>query len=186
MVTCSLVGGFKYFLFSPLFGEKIPILTHVFQLGGSTTGQKWFTLKSAWSLGWCHIMTPCQVGEKTQASWVDRCDIPSFARKKTQGSLTAGSPNKNPTSKRWQVKRAWSRQLHSPEVPGSLALDSLGDFFFWSENRGVSAGPPTPSGPRTRLFLVCKRDDGSELLKPWNHYSTPWKINMEPTNHPFR
>ena len=123
---------------------------------------------------------------KTQASWVDRCDIPSFARKKTQGSLTAGSPNKNPTSKRWQVKRAWSRQLHSPEVPGSLALDSLGDFFFWSENRGVSAGPPTPSGPRTRLFLVCKRDDGSELLKPWNHYSTPWKINMEPTNHPFR
>ena len=22
------------------------------------------------------------------------------------------------------------RQLHSPEVPGSLALDSLGDFFF--------------------------------------------------------
>ena len=33
MVTCSPVGGFKYFLFSPLFSEKIPILTHIFPNG---------------------------------------------------------------------------------------------------------------------------------------------------------
>ena len=28
-----LGGGFKYFLFSPLFGEDEPILTHIFQMG---------------------------------------------------------------------------------------------------------------------------------------------------------
>ena len=32
-----LGGGFKYFLFSPLFGEMIPIDEHIFQMGGSTT-----------------------------------------------------------------------------------------------------------------------------------------------------
>ena len=34
------LGGFQYFLFSSLFGEKIPILTNVFQMGGSTTNQQ--------------------------------------------------------------------------------------------------------------------------------------------------
>ena len=29
----DLGGGFKYFLFSPLFGEDEPILTNIFQLG---------------------------------------------------------------------------------------------------------------------------------------------------------
>ena len=28
-----LGGGFKYFLFSPLFGEDEPILTNIFQMG---------------------------------------------------------------------------------------------------------------------------------------------------------
>ena len=28
-----LGGGFKYVLFSPLFGEDEPILTHIFQMG---------------------------------------------------------------------------------------------------------------------------------------------------------
>ena len=29
----KLGGGFKYFLFSPLFGEDEPILTNIFQMG---------------------------------------------------------------------------------------------------------------------------------------------------------
>ena len=29
----KLSGGFKYFLFSPLFGEDEPILTNIFQMG---------------------------------------------------------------------------------------------------------------------------------------------------------
>ncbi len=29
----ELGGGFKYFLFSPLFGEMIHILTNIFQMG---------------------------------------------------------------------------------------------------------------------------------------------------------
>ena len=28
-----LVGGFKYFVFSPLFGEDEPIWTNIFQMG---------------------------------------------------------------------------------------------------------------------------------------------------------
>ena len=34
-----LGGGFKYFLFSPLFGEMIQFDEHIFQMGGSTTNQ---------------------------------------------------------------------------------------------------------------------------------------------------
>ena len=34
-----LGGGFKYFLFSPLFGEDFPFDEHIFQMGGSTTNQ---------------------------------------------------------------------------------------------------------------------------------------------------
>ncbi len=30
----SFLGGFKYFLFSPLFGERIPFDEHIFQMGG--------------------------------------------------------------------------------------------------------------------------------------------------------
>ncbi len=33
----TLGGGFKYFLFSPLFGEMIQFDDHIFQMGGSTT-----------------------------------------------------------------------------------------------------------------------------------------------------
>ena len=33
----KLGGGFKHFLFSSLFLGKIPFLTNIFQLGGSTT-----------------------------------------------------------------------------------------------------------------------------------------------------
>ena len=37
----KLVGGFKYFLCSPLFGEDEPILTSIFFKGvGSTTKKK--------------------------------------------------------------------------------------------------------------------------------------------------
>ena len=32
-----LGGGFKYFLFSSLFGEMVPIDEHIYQMGGSTT-----------------------------------------------------------------------------------------------------------------------------------------------------
>ena len=32
-------GDFKYFSFSPLFGKEILILTHIFEMGGSTTNQ---------------------------------------------------------------------------------------------------------------------------------------------------
>ena len=32
-MVCMLGGGFKYVLFSPLPGEKIPILTNIFQRG---------------------------------------------------------------------------------------------------------------------------------------------------------
>ncbi len=34
-----LGGGFKYFLFSPLFGEDFHFDDHIFQMGGSTTNQ---------------------------------------------------------------------------------------------------------------------------------------------------
>ena len=36
---CWLGGGFKYFLFSSLFGEMIQFDEHIFQMGGSTTNQ---------------------------------------------------------------------------------------------------------------------------------------------------
>ena len=36
----KLGGGFKYCLFSPRKFGKIPILTNIFQMGGSTTNQK--------------------------------------------------------------------------------------------------------------------------------------------------
>ena len=32
-------GGFKYVLFSPLFGEDFQFDEHIFQMGGSTTNQ---------------------------------------------------------------------------------------------------------------------------------------------------
>ena len=35
----ELGGGFKYFLFSPLFGEDSHFDEHIFQMGGSTTNQ---------------------------------------------------------------------------------------------------------------------------------------------------
>ena len=35
----DLGGGFKYFLFSPLFGEDFQFDEHIFQMGGSTTNQ---------------------------------------------------------------------------------------------------------------------------------------------------
>ena len=35
----DLGGGFKYFSFSPLFGEMIQFDEHIFQMGGSTTKQ---------------------------------------------------------------------------------------------------------------------------------------------------
>ena len=35
----ELAGGFKYFLFSSLFGEMIQFDDHIFQMGGSTTNQ---------------------------------------------------------------------------------------------------------------------------------------------------
>ena len=174
--------------FHPYLGRRFPFWLMFFNWVVQPPARSGLPLKGCMKFGLVsYHENPVRLVEKHPASWVDRCDIPSFARKKNPGKFNGWfTQQKSNKTKRWQVKRAWSRQLHSPEVPGSLALDSLGDFFFWSENRGVSAGPPTPSGPRTRLFLVCKRDDGSELLKPWNHYSTPWKINMEPTNHPFR
>ena len=34
-----LGGGFKYVLFSPLFGEDVQFDEHVIQMGGSTTNQ---------------------------------------------------------------------------------------------------------------------------------------------------
>ena len=33
MCNINLGGGFKYFLFSPLFGEDEPILTNIFPMG---------------------------------------------------------------------------------------------------------------------------------------------------------
>ena len=36
----NLGGGFKYVLFSPLFGEDFQFDDHIFQMGGSTTNQK--------------------------------------------------------------------------------------------------------------------------------------------------
>ncbi len=38
----KLGGGFKYCLFSPRKFGKIPILTNIFQMGGSTTNQNSF------------------------------------------------------------------------------------------------------------------------------------------------
>ena len=35
----TLGGGFKHFLFKPLFGEMIQFDEHIFQMGGSTTTQ---------------------------------------------------------------------------------------------------------------------------------------------------
>ena len=37
-----LGGGFKYVLFSPLFGEDFQFVEHIFQMGGSTTNQFFF------------------------------------------------------------------------------------------------------------------------------------------------
>ena len=34
-----LSGGFKYFVFSPLFGEDSHFDVHIFHMGGSTTNQ---------------------------------------------------------------------------------------------------------------------------------------------------
>ena len=45
-----LGGGFKYFTFTPKFGEDEPILTHIFQMGGSTTNGDvfWSSLGMMW------------------------------------------------------------------------------------------------------------------------------------------
>ena len=46
MIQKELVGGFKHFLFSPLFGEDEPILTSIFfRWVGSTTNQRSYTKK---------------------------------------------------------------------------------------------------------------------------------------------
>ena len=37
--NCNLGGGFRYFLFSPLFGEDSHFDENIFQMGGSTTNQ---------------------------------------------------------------------------------------------------------------------------------------------------
>ena len=39
ILQTQLLGGFKHFLFSPQTSGKIPILTHMFQMGGSPTNQ---------------------------------------------------------------------------------------------------------------------------------------------------
>ena len=36
----NLGGGFKYFLFLPLFGEDFQFDEHIFQMGGSTINQE--------------------------------------------------------------------------------------------------------------------------------------------------
>ena len=36
----KLGGGFKHFLFSPLFGEDFQLDEHIFEMGGSTTNQE--------------------------------------------------------------------------------------------------------------------------------------------------
>ena len=41
----SLVGGLEHVLFSHILGIIIPIDSHMFQRGGPTTNQKWFSLE---------------------------------------------------------------------------------------------------------------------------------------------
>ena len=41
-IPYKLGGGFKYFLFSPLFGEDSHFGEHIFQMGGSTITQQRF------------------------------------------------------------------------------------------------------------------------------------------------
>ena len=49
-LTNQLGGGFKYFLFSPLPGEKIPILTNIFQMGWNHQLER----LSVWGWHWLH------------------------------------------------------------------------------------------------------------------------------------